>query len=291
MGDPDETSTLEVAVNQVLSPEYFRTLGIRLLRGRSFTEAEIPAPGREPQTSVILDESLARRLFGTVDVLGQSLEIASIRGQGKRYEVIGVAADVRFFGLTEEPELILYDPSGLSVPRDVVFTVRATSDPAATIQSIAASLDTSIPVEIVRMTQAIRRARFEWDILGWLMTVLAAAATFLAAIGVYGLVAFAAASRRHEFGIRMAIGATQRAIHWLVLRRASSIAIAGLMGGLVGAFGLSQMLRSRLFGVQPFEPVLWIISAAALVAIFVATALFAARKATRLSVADTLRTT
>ncbi|MBI4477260.1 MAG: ABC transporter permease [Acidobacteria bacterium] len=290
-GRPDEETLDEVPVNQVLSASYFRTLGIRVIRGRPFTDAEIPIPGREALPAVILSESLARQLFGSTDAIGQAVEIPLRGRERRRYDVVGVAADVRFYGLSDEYAPMLYDPAGISLPSSALIVVRTVPpfDPMAELQAIATSLDRRIPVEVFPMTQMIERARFEWDLLASLLTLLAGVASVLAAVGVYGIVAFAVAARRGEFGIRMALGATPGAVRRLVLDRAFRLAAGGLFIGFGGAVAVAHLLRARLVGVQPFDPVIWSQAAIALVAIVILASWIPARQATRASVAETLR--
>jgi len=121
------------------------------------------------------------------------------------------------------------------------------------------------------------------------MAVLALVASVVASVGVYGVVAFGAASRRAEFGIRMALGATAATVRRHVLRGAAWMTIAGLVLGLAGAFGLIQVLRNRLVGVSPLDPLIWGGAAMLLVALVVVASLIPARQATRVSLADTLK--
>jgi putative ABC transport system permease protein len=135
---------------------------------------------------------------------------------------------------------------------------------------------------------SIARVRAEWDVAR-LMFVLAGLAGLLAAVGLYGVVAFGVESRRREFGIRIALGAPPRRVAHLVLRRTGSITTAGLVLGAAGAIGLGQVLESRLVGVHPFDPIVWLLACAGLVAIAAAASFIPARRAMRVDLTETLR--
>jgi predicted permease len=283
---------VERHMHQVLSPDYFAALRIRLLRGRSFTPAEIPRPGGGETPAVVLSESLARELFGSIDVVGRTVQIPAYQQAPRTYPIVGVAADVRYASLTDEAPRTLYNPAGLGGFQrgTTMIAVASSSAPVMPdIQSVAESLGTPVPRNIMTLTEAIARARVEWDVLTWLLTALAAIASIVAAVGVYGVVAFAAASRRGEYGIRMALGASTGVVRRQVLRDAAIMAGAGLLFGTGGALGLLQVLRSRLVGVSPTEPAIWIVAAVILVALVTLASLIPAREAARASLAETLR--
>jgi len=282
----------EVWVQFLLSPDYFSTLGISVRRGRTFTEEELPAPGRPGRPLVVLSESLARRLFGTIDVVGQTVEQPVYQQPSETLEIVGVAADVRVDSLTEPAPPTLYRARGTeAVQREASVIVRTTVDAplAPEILAVAESLGSPPPTTIVTMNEAIARRRGELDLLTGLMTVLAIVAIVVASVGVYGVVAFAAASRRTEFGIRMALGASAAMIRRNVVRGAAVMAGAGLLVGLGGAYGLMQVLRGWLVGVSPLDPVIWGSAAILLVAVVALASLIPARQATRVSLADTLK--
>jgi predicted permease len=283
-----ETHTL-----QVLSPEYFAALRIRLLRGRSFIPAEIPTPAGGEVPAVVLSASLARQLFGSIDVVGRTVEIPVYQQAPKTYPIVGIAADVRYASLTDEPLRTLYNPVALGgvFQRGVtMIAVAKTSAPVLPdIESVAKSLGSAVPRGAMTLNEAVARIRGEWDVLTWLMTALAVIASIVASVGVYGVVAFTAASRRTEYSIRMALGASTGVVRRQVIRGAAIMAAAGVLFGLGGAFGLMQVLRTRLVGVSPTDPAIWGTAAIILVALVALASLIPARQATRLRLAETLR--
>jgi predicted permease len=283
---------IDLPAEEVLSPEYFSTLGIRLIRGRTFTADEFATPDSDAPRTVILSESLARRLFGTLDVVGRTVQQPVYQQPPRTSVIVGVAADVRLFSLTDAAPPVLYMAGGFFGFRSGATLIVRTR-PAASIQQdvqgIAESLGSAPPTDIRTLDDAIARARGEWDVLAWLMAVLALVASVVASVGVYGVVAFAAASRRAEFGIRMALGATAATVRRHVLRGAAIVTVAGLVCGLAGAFALMQVLRARLVGVSPLDPLIWGSAVILLVALVAAASLIPARQATRISLADTLK--
>jgi hypothetical protein len=281
----------ETHLHAVLSPGYFSALGIRLIRGRDFSADEILAP-RDTAGVVILSESLARRLFGSVDVVGRTIQEPVYQQPAATRLIVGVAADVRVSSLIDQPLPLFYGGGGATgFSRGATVIVRMAEGAAVQqhVQSVAASLGSAPPVGIHTLDEAVTRARGQWDVLAGLMVTLAMVACVLSAVGVYGVVAFAAASRRAEWGIRMALGASVSSVQRLVFRGAAIIAAAGLACGLVGAFGLMQVLRHRLVGVSPFDPMIWISAAILLVILVVTASLIPARQAARGSLMDTLR--
>lgn len=287
---------LQPQSTEVNSREFFETLGVPLVRGRLFSTDELGTNGAIPRSVVILSEQLAEALYGTQDPIGGSVEF-NIRGRvGKRYEVIGVVADVRVRSLTGNPEPMIYEPADVSGPvyPFQAFLIRTNGDIelAAQVRAIAADLNRALPVTpLISMHDAVGRVRAEWDVLARLMITLAVLAGVLAMVGLYGVVAFGVAARRREYGIRLALGAPPAQVVKLVLRRTAVITAVGLALGCAGAFALARVLQSRLVGVTPFDPVVWTLAAAALIAMALLASWIPARRAVSVDVTHALRTT
>jgi predicted permease len=293
-GETAADATVRPEVVEVFLPRYFETVGIPLLRGRGFSEEDLGTPDRPPRQVVIVSEMLARRMFRTIGVIGREVEFPILGRKDKRYQIIGVAGDARFSSLTTDIEPVVYEPADASTAfrRNAMLVVRTSApiDVAAEVRATGASLDPALPIgSIMPLTEAVARARAEWDILARLLGGLAAAAALLAAVGLYGAMAFSVAARRRELGIRMAVGATASQVRRLVLRRTAVITIAGVVFGLVGAAVLVQMLKSRLVGVQPFDPLSWTLATAGLVAMALLASVVPAHRATTVDVSETLR--
>ncbi len=244
---------------------------------------------------MILNEWLARDLFGSIDdAVGRSVEPRVLGTKGP-CEVIGVVGNALYSALTDERAPMIFEPAGLDGPlrTDATITLRSAPgvDIGAAAREIAASLDRSLPLgPVMTMEEAIDRGLAQWNVLARLLTALAIVAGVLSAIGLYAVVSFGVAARRREFGIRMALGADPAVVRWLVLRGTAIITAVGLLVGLGGAVALARMLKSSLFGVPPFDPVAWTIAAAILVALAFAASIIPARRATRVDVVETLRT-
>jgi predicted permease len=263
---------LRVLTNEV-TPGYFRTFGMHVVAGRTFTEAEAYTPGIEP--GVIISASLAERLFGTTNAVGR---LVSFPGQGglPRHDapVVGVVNDVRARGPRRPPDFMLYRPFGdVNVNHFVlVRSARSEAEVARLVQAAAATIDPIVPMGWDRsMTELFNRQVAEQRIFAGVLGVLAALGFLLAGIGVYGLVSQGVVERVREFGIRMAIGAGRGEIARLVLRQALVIAAIGVPLGLLLAGLGSQLVESQLFGVTPLAPGVYAAAVLALVAaVFVA---------------------
>jgi len=291
----DGETQAEPHATEIITAGYFETLRIPLLKGRLFTEDDLrPAAEGTSRPVVVVSAALARQLFGTEEAVGRGLEYRTMGRQGKRYEIIGVVGDVRFGSLTAGMDPMVYEPAGLSGPirPDATFVIRGRPgvDVAAQVHAIGAALNPALPVTgLQSMSEAVADARRDWVVLGWLMVVMTVIAAVLAAVGLYGVVAFGVASRRREFGIRLALGASAATLMALVLRRTAIITAIGLAAGAAGAVFLSRMLESWLFGVTRFDPRVWTSAALILVATALLASWLPARRAATTDTARVLR--
>ncbi len=241
---------------QVITPSYFATMGIRLVRGRSFT---VDDRSDGPPVAVV-SESVARKFWrNDADAIGKRI--------GRPYAspwitVVGVVADVKQDSLSGNDESTWYTPLSQAGPTDMTVVARTSSDPAAlaaTVREAVAALDRSVPVSDVRtmgdvVSASVARARF-MTLLVW---AFAALALTLAAVGIYGVVATLVSQRRRELAIRMALGATPLGVLGLVLRHGALLAALGLAGGLAMALGLTRFIAGFLFGVGATDPVTFV---------------------------------
>jgi putative ABC transport system permease protein len=259
---------------RMVSPNYFQILDIPIIRGRSFTEADC-SPAERP---VIISQALAEKMFPNEDPVGKSLRFTTVDSQGPFRNIVGIAANVKNNGLTSASDPEFYIPwkndSEASV-RHAYVTFRATLTPATTIpwaRSFITELDPTIPVEIVTMNARVgaltQRPRFD----AMLLSLFAAIALLLAAIGIFGVVSFFVSQRTQEIGLRMALGATPFGISKLVLLNILRWSVAGAAFGLLGSWFCARMLQSLLFDVRAHDPMLF----AAAILILTAVALFAA---------------
>ncbi|HEV2419212.1 MAG TPA: ABC transporter permease [Terriglobia bacterium] len=242
----------QVVLVTAISADYFGTMGIRLLKGRAFSEDD--GPGAQPV--LIINRRLAQILFRNRDPLGQHISLASDRAEWM--EVIGVVSATRGGTLEEEPGLEMFVPYLQQPPFGMTLVVRTKSHPellGGALRKAVQQVDKDQPVfDVVTMDEVIADAMaprwFKLVLLG-LFALLALA---LAAIGIYGVLSYGAAQRTHEFGIRMALGAQKRDVLRIVLGRGMGLALTGISIGIVGALGLTRFLSSLLYGVTPTDP-------------------------------------
>ncbi len=273
----------------IVSAGLFQTLHIPLRRGRGFTEQD--RAGMPPV--IVLNETAAHKLFPGEDPIGRRVSLAAWSDALASLEVIGVVGNVRY-GSVEEPfsaQVYLSLPQ-MPVPFGYLF-LRADGDPAALAAALrreAAAVDRNVPVYDVRtMSQRLAavtsRPRFTATLLG----LFAAAALALAAVGVYGVTAYAVSRRVREFGIRMALGAARHDVLRMVVRSGMLLTAAGVAAGLAGSLALTRFLASQLYGVRPNDPVTFAVTVAVIALTGLAATCIPAYRATRLDPIRSLR--
>jgi predicted permease len=258
-GDPERP--LQVRGNGV-SEDYFAVLSIPLVHGRPFTAVET-AGGGEP--SVILNETLARRLFTSTNAVGRTVRLARSGSTPEQdLRVVGVARDSRWRNIVGEQDLFLYRPFAQWGYRVTEGTYLIKSSlPAQQVgqmaNAIAGRIDAAIPFSPgLPLSSRIDQELQEERVFAWMLGLLAALGFTLAALGLYGLVAQATTERRREFGIRLALGAAASDIVRLVVRFAGGVATVGIVIGLgLSVYG-TRLVRSMLYGVTALEPTVYL---------------------------------
>ena len=246
-----------------IATDYFRTLGIPLLQGRDFDRRDTEKSARV----LIVNRAFARKYFPGQDAIDKKIKIAS----DTPASIVGVVGDVRGLGLDREAPPIVYLPyQQFTLPYMTVLvrTSSGASEVANTLRGIMRQVDPEMPVDDVEtldriVHKTIAQPRFRTTLL----TAFAVAALGLAMIGVYGVISYTVAQRRREMGIRAALGATPRDLLGLVMRQGLTLATAGVLAGLAGAFALSGLLSGLLYNVAATDPTTLTAAAAALVAV------------------------
>ena len=276
--------------------DYFATLETPIVAGRAFTAEEAFAPSPIESMPVILSETLARRLFGDADPIGQTIHLPRMASHAALdLPVVGVAHDSRWKSLIEPPEPFLYQPLGryLGGPRNATIIVRSSLSTGAVttaVRDAAARIDPAVLVTegrplSARIDRTIQPQRLFARLVSW----LGALAFVLAAVGLHGLVAQTAAERTREFGIRLAIGATRAEIARLVTRHAAAIVAIGSAGGLALAAAAGTVAKRILFGVTPVDPAVYATSLGIMAAVVAAASAWPAYRATRVEPVEVLR--
>jgi putative ABC transport system permease protein len=236
-----------------VTPDYFDVLGIPIIAGRGFDERERTAA----DTPVILSATLARRMFGSENPIGQLIDLEL---EGHWLPIVGVAGNVKNSGLAETPEpeyyrLRTYQSSQLGLSAVALLATSLDEGTAANwIRRQIAAIDRALPVNVESMEQRVsgltRRQRF----LGALVGLFSGFGLLLAGIGIYAVLSLLVAQRTREIGIRMAVGASPAAIARMIERQAGSWVATGIAAGLIASLGLGHLARSLLFRVSPYDP-------------------------------------
>ncbi|MEX2263379.1 MAG: ABC transporter permease [Bryobacteraceae bacterium] len=272
-----------------VSRDYFRTLGIPLLRGRWFDGRD---RADSPRVTVI-SEAMARRHFPGENPVGQRLKHGHRSLANPYMEIIGVVGDVKYQGLDSENTLVYYELTSQVPSRPMWLLVRTRGDAQALAPAVRQeirSLDPGVPIDRVgTMSQALSESVSLPRFRSLLMTVFAATALLLAAIGIYGVIAYSVAQRTQEIGVRMALGATPAGVLRLVIGQGGRLAFVGIALGLAGAFGLTRVLEKMLFGVSASDTVTFASAALVLGAVAIVASLIPALRAARVDPLTALR--
>jgi len=269
---------------RIVGPGFQEALGLPLLEGRFFTEAD----GPETPLVAVVDEELARRYWPDEDAVGKRISF----GDGP-IEVIGVVGHAAHEGLDADPRVQVYG-TYRQFPRAGMFVLARTSgDPSALVAGLRAAvagLDSNLPLaRVSTMERLIADSMGERKLSLVLLAVFAAVALALAATGVYGVMAQVVGQRTRELGVRIAMGADRGAVLGLVMRQGMSLVAVGIGLGLVGSLALSRVLKSQLFGVTPTDPTTYILVVAVLSASAVLATLVPALRATHVDPVEALR--
>jgi predicted permease len=281
------------ADKMLVSPDYFRTWGVRLRRGREFSIQD----GASAPKVVIVSASIARKFWPNVDPIGKRITMEDKPKPEDWLTVVGVVDDVVQEGVTTHPDAALYQPYAQNTfpffLEHMSFGVRSTASPAAVaaaMRGVLRGVDRNQPVQkIARMQELVAATTEEPLFQARLLALFSALALLLAAVGIYGVLAYSVAERAHEIGIRVALGAQGRDVSRMVLRRTLALSIPGVVLGVFGALAVTRVLERLLFGVKPNDPATLGAVAALLAAVALTAALIPARRAARVDPMIALR--
>ena len=286
-----EMSAHLMASKLVVSPGYFRALGIPLLQGRSFDDHD----SAQAQPVAIVSDSVARRFWPKGDAPGKRI---SLGWQGSPwYSVVGVARDVRQMGPQKEAPLSIYVPYS-QAPRDfflsfMTIVARTDSDPlsmANTLRRAVQTVDPDIPLfNVASMEQLVYKSVASPRFNALLLACFAALALTLAVVGIYGVMSYSVAQRTHEIGIRMALGAQREDVLKLVVSQGLRLTLIGVVTGILGALGVTRFLSSLLYSVKPSDPLTFVVVSLGLVGVALLASYVPARRATKVDPLVALR--
>jgi putative ABC transport system permease protein len=277
----------EINVDWVIASEdFFRVMGLPLVRGRTFT----PEEAREGRPVVLVDQSLAERFWPGGDALGKRI----LYDSATPHEIIGVAGNVRNFGSEEPGRIRIYTPLGRTDLRTGRLSVRTREGADAGIAAAAArevrGVDPDLPVTGVRtledvFDQQAAPRRFN----ATLFALLAGLALALAAVGIYGVMSYTVTQRTREIGVRVALGAQGRDVLKLVVGRGMILALAGVAAGLLASFALTRFMAGMLYGVSAADPLTYGTVALLLAGVALFACYLPARRATKVDPVIALR--
>jgi putative ABC transport system permease protein len=272
----------------VIAQDYFAAMGIPLVGGRTFdTRDRNGAP-----FATVVNQELANRVFPGEDPVGKRLHILWRHPQAT-YEIVGVVGSVRHLGLDRSPEPALFLANLQEPGAFLHLVIRTSGDPmrlAPAVKSVIRSIERDVPVSSVQtmeqyMERSVARPRFNMV----LIAAFGGLALVLAAVGLFGVISYAVAQRTHEIGIRRALGAADGRVVTMVLKQGMTLAVAGVVLGLAGAFALTRFLETLLFATTPTDAVTFASVAAVLLAVALVACYVPARRAARVDPMAALR--
>jgi putative ABC transport system permease protein len=266
---------MRVAYQKIVTPDYFRAMGMPLLKGRGITPQDLE--GAPPV--VVVNETFVKRLLGAADPIGRRL------ADNQRHTIVGVVGDARDLDLEKEAQPQVYYSHRQRRMMQTRLVIRTRSDPAdqaGAIRAVIRSVEKDRPILSLRTMQeridsSVMPQRFQTALAG----LSAAISLILAAVGIYGVVNCSVAQRVHELGIRMALGASESDVLKGVLRQGLQLAGAGIGIGLAGAFALTRVIASLLYGVQSTDAATFVCVSLLVAAVALLACYLPARRAAR----------
>lgn len=280
--EPASNEDMEIGVN-VVDDGYFKTLSIEILRGRAFTARDRPGARRV----AIVSESFASRYWPDGSVAGRTIDF----GRGPA-EVVGVAADAKYRSIAEDALPYFYVPLRQNPTTSAVLEVRTAGEPSVVLPGLraqVAALDPDLPVRVETMREHLGVSVLPQRVGSIMLAAFGGVGLLLAALGLYGVLAYLVTARTREIGIRTALGSKSGDVMRMVLAEAASVTAAGLAIGLVAAFAAGRLAAGFLFGVAATDPVTYTAVCGLLTLVALAAAFGPAHRATRIDPVEALR--
>jgi predicted permease len=287
-----------------ISPGYFKTMGITVLRGREFDDRDAGAGPESPKGQnngngngyrhAIVNESFADKYFAGREAVGRHIGFGGNPGTPTPIEIVGVVRDSKYTGVRDDiPRQVFFPLFEERTPSSIVVYVRTAGDPSAAFsaaQRTVRELDTNVPVYNLRtLERQIDRSLLVERFIATLSTAFGVLATLLAVIGLYGVMAYTVARRTREIGVRMALGAVQGDVVWLVMREVLMLVATGMALGLVAAWALNRVVGNQLYGISATDPATILLAIALLGVVAALAGYIPARRATRVNPVLALR--
>jgi predicted permease len=276
---------------RIVGGDYFRTMEIPLLKGRLFTDHDT----RDNVRAIVIDDHMAEQLWPDGDALGKRIRAGGFDANANTpwLTVVGIVGRVKQYTLDGDSRIAMYLPQTQSITRAMNVVVRSAGDAEALAQAARRemhAIDADLPIYNVRtmaqrVDESLARRRFSM----LLLTLFAALALGLAAVGIYGVIAYLVAQGARDLGIRLALGATPRGILMLIVGHGMTVALTGVAAGLAGAFVLTRFMRNLLFGVGAADPATFALVSLLLLAVALVASYVPARRAAEIDPMDSLR--
>jgi putative ABC transport system permease protein len=283
-GQPDPWGDI-----RIVTSDYLRALGAPLIRGRHLAAQD----GLGTPPVAVVDEEMVRRFWPTGDPIGKRITFGEVTDSTEWITVVGVVGHTKHEALDAESRVQLYLPQSQRGLRGMTVVVRTTGDPlaqTASVRRVVAGVDADLPIaRIASMESLVEASVGQRRLAMILLAAFASIALVLAAVGIYGVMAFSVAQRTHELGVRMALGAGRRRVLALVVRQGMTLAALGVVIGLLGALGLTRVIGSQLYAVRATDPTTLTLVAILLAGTALLATLVPALRATRVDPVVALR--
>ncbi|HST22681.1 MAG TPA: ABC transporter permease [Blastocatellia bacterium] len=289
-GVPVDVANRSVAYYNAVSPDYFQTMRIPVLKGRQFDEHDV----RKAQNVTIVNETAARRFFSDEDPIGKRVSLNDENPTEEDWvTIIGIVKDTKPRALDRESVAEMYMPYDQQPELGMSLMIRTTNKPetmASAVRSELQTLDGNQPVYSIRtldsvLSESVATPRFRTFLLG----AFAAVALILAVVGIYGVMSYSVSQRKHEIGIRMALGAQSTDVLKLVVGQGMALALIGVALGVAGAYGLTRLMSSLLYGVSATDLTTFIVIPVILAGVALGACFVPARRATKVDPMVALR--